>query len=323
MSNRSFFGLLIVLSFSTTLVAEEGAFRFLATGDVPYSQEQEADYRRFLKQSEAENFQFMVHVGDIKSGGSPCTDESFVKIRDLFRAYPKPVVYTPGDNEWTDCHGTGSDPIERLKKLRELFFKDPATLRLSKLGAIQQSRSKQYLRYVENYRFSRSGVLFIVVHVVGSGNNRRADDPPSLKEFTERDQANTAFLKESFAEAIKKDVPGVAVIFHANPDFENVAGEGFKSFIATMREFLSKYHKPVIGLHGDSHYFRIDKPLKSELIKVKDTDKQEGGKTLLHFSRVEVFGSPVVAGLAITVNPKDPQVFTVRPYFLKDKKNDK
>lgn len=286
--------------------AQEPAFRFLATGDLPYSQGQDTSYRRLLKQSEGEDFAFLMHVGDFKAQSLPCSDDNFTKIRDLFRAYPKPVVYTPGDNEWTDCHGVGSDPLERLAKLRALFFRDPKTLRLDQLHATPQSRNPKFSTYVENYRFSRAGVLFVVAHVVGSGNNFRPDDPPSMKEYRERNAANLAFLKESFAEAIAHDAPGVAVVIHANPNFEKGVGEGFKDFLAAMRGFLSEYHKPVVCIHGDSHYYRIDKPLKAK------------NGAYLNFTRMEVFGSPNVAGVVVSVDPSDPQVFGYRPYYLKE-----
>ncbi len=44
---------------------------------------------------------------------------------------PAPVdalVYTPGDNEWTDCHRSNNgkyDPLERLAALRNGFFLFP------------------------------------------------------------------------------------------------------------------------------------------------------------------------------------------------------
>jgi hypothetical protein len=297
---------LLALPFAAN--AQDSGFRFLATGDLPYSQDQDAAYRRLLKQSEGEDFSFLMHVGDFKAQSMPCSDAEFGKIRDLFRSYPKPVVYTPGDNEWTDCHGLGADPVERLGKLRELFFKDKTTLRLEQLNVEPQSRDSKFARFVENYRFTKSGVLFIVAHVVGSGNNHRAGHAPSMEEFRKRNTANLAFLKESFAEALSKDVPGVAVVIHANPGFEQGTAEGFKDFLAAMRGFLSKYSKPVVCIHGDSHYYRIDKPFKDE-----------SGKTFLHFTRMEVFGSPNVAGVVVSVDPGDPQVFSYRPYYLAEK----
>lgn len=286
--------------------AEDSGFRFLATGDMPYSELQDVTYRRLLKQSEAEDFAFLMHVGDFKNGSAPCSDDAFLKIRDLFRSYPKPVVYTPGDNEWTDCHSAGGDPIERLGELRKLFFEDPTTLRLVDLQVVQQSRHPMFARYVENYRFSKAGVLFVVAHVVGSGNNYRTGDRPSMREFTDRNAANLAFLNESFAEAMAKNVAGVALVIHANPDFEKGSREGFKDFLTAMRGFLSSYRKPVVCIHGDSHYYRIDKPFRDDL-----------GTTFLHFTRMEVFGSPNVAGVVVSVDPSDTEVFRYRPYYLK------
>ncbi|MBB74237.1 MAG: hypothetical protein CMJ75_06970 [Planctomycetaceae bacterium] len=287
------------------ITAEETRFRFLATGDAPYSAEQDTQYRQLLQQAAREDFAFLLHVGDIKAQSEPCSDEGFEAIADLFRQHPAPVVYTPGDNEWTDCHGVGADPIERLDKLRQLFFQDPGVLRLQQLGARFQSQQPEFSRFVENYRFTKAGVMFVVLHICGSQNNRRVDDAPSMNEFAQRSAANQVFLRAAFAEAIKQDVPGVAVIIHANPDFENGAEEGFHRFLETMRVSLEQYRKPVVCIHGDTHYYRIDKPLKSA-----------NGQLYLHFTRMEVFGSPNVAGVAVTVDRNDPEVFQYQPYYL-------
>jgi hypothetical protein len=299
---------IVLLMFLPAAHSQEAGFRFLATGDVPYSDDQDTKYRRLLKQSESEDFHFLIHVGDFKAQSQPCSDEAFHRIRDLFQAYPKPVVYTPGDNEWTDCGGVGADPVERLGALREIFFKDPKPLRLDQLNAVHQSRDAPHASYIENYRFAKSGVLFVVAHVAGSGNNYRANSPPHMQEFNARAAANVAFLKESFAAAMNTNALAVAVVIHANPDFEKGGSEGFKDFLATMGEFLSAYTRPVVCIHGDSHYFRIDKPFKNR-----------AGQTFMHFTRMEVFGSPNVAGVAVSVDPKDPEVFSFRPYYLKGK----
>ena len=285
--------------------ARDPSFRFLALGDCPYSDEQEVQLRRLLRQAERESFDFLMHVGDIKKGEAPCSDEVFINIRDIFRAHPTPVVYTPGDNEWTDCHAVGSDPVERLGRLRELFFRDPNVLRLGELGAKHQSEDSRFAKFIENYRFTRSRVLFIVLHVTGSLNNQRSDDPPSMKEFAERAAANTAFLEESFAEALAKDAPGVALVIHGNPDFERGERAGFKELQDVLRGFLASYRRPVVCIHGDTHYYRIDKPFRDE-----------SGKRYLHLTRLEVFGSPTVAGVVVTVDPEDTEVFAYRPYYL-------
>jgi len=57
----------------------------------------------------------VMHVGDIHSGSMPCTSAGILptlstanpgwnqNVFHAFQAFEAPVVYTPGDNEWTDC----------------------------------------------------------------------------------------------------------------------------------------------------------------------------------------------------------------------------
>jgi len=59
----------------------------------------------------------------------------------------------------------------------------------------------------------------------------------------------------------------------------------------------------VICIHGDSHKHRIDKPFKNT-----------SGKTYENFTRLEVFGAPVVAGVAVEVNPNSTTVFRFERY---------
>jgi hypothetical protein len=286
--------------------AGESAFRFLAIGDTPYSKAEDIQLRKLLKQSEQEDFSFLIHVGDIQSGGDPCSETLLDNMRELFHNYPKPVVYSIGDNEWTDCHSTGGNPIEQLVKLRRRFFEDQDVLRLQELQTKHQSDCAQFATYIENYRFTKSDVLFVVIHVCGSSNNKRTGDPTSMKEFTDRNKANLAFLEESFQKAGEKQFAGVVIVMHANPDFENHKWEGFQETLALIQNFVGQYPNPVVCIHGDSHHHRIDQPLRS-------TD----GELLDNFTRMEVFGSPNVIGVAATVDPNDPKVFRFEPYTLR------
>src|SRR5882757_2551090 len=49
----------------------------------------------------------VLHVGDIHSGKQFCTENYDRTVFDLWKAYKTPVIYTPGDNEWTDCNKIG------------------------------------------------------------------------------------------------------------------------------------------------------------------------------------------------------------------------
>jgi hypothetical protein len=71
------------------------------------------------------------------------------------------------------------------------------------------------------------------------------------------------------------------------------------------RETLA-FDKPVVLVHGDTHYFRIDKPLYSATSK----------RMIEHFTRVETFGAPNVHWLRAIVDPNDPQVFMFKPEMV-------
>jgi hypothetical protein len=53
--------------------------------------------------------------------------------------------------------------------------------------------------------------------------------------------------------------------------------------LTTLRNEPIAFQKPVVYVHGDTHYFRVDKPL---------LDKD--GKRLENFTRVETFGDNAV-----------------------------
>ena len=70
----------------------------------------------------------VVHLGDTKTGSDECSDEHLLFILDMFEAFDDALYYTPGDNEWTDCHRDSSgdhNPVERLDAIREVYFTQP------------------------------------------------------------------------------------------------------------------------------------------------------------------------------------------------------
>lgn len=107
-----------------------------------------------------------VHVGDIKSGSTECSDAWYAAMDEQLARFRDPLVYAVGDNEWTDCHRENNgayDPIERLAKLRQVFFATP--------GEALGRRGKRMLAqggYPENQLWHESRVTFAALHVVGS-----------------------------------------------------------------------------------------------------------------------------------------------------------
>ncbi len=298
-------GSLVSAQFSGSGESPTSTFEFGLIGDLPYTPEEDAKFPRLVEEMNKSRLAFVVHDGDIKSGSAPCDDKTFFQRRDLFQSFEPPFILIPGDNEWTDCHREDSgnyDPVERLAKLREIFFQDDQSLGRRTLRLTRQSEVPQYSKFRENVRWTYGNVMFVGLNVTGSNNNfgrtREAD-----AEYRERNAADLVWLREGFAEAKRSQSRGIMLVIQANPGFELPSDDenrtGFNDFLASLEAETLAFEKPVVLVHGDSHYFRIDKPLRSTKSK----------RRLENFTRVETFGTPDVHWLRASVNPEDPNLF--------------
>jgi hypothetical protein len=198
------------------------AFTFIGWGDAPYVLP--GDYAKVDRLIAAMNNAkpaFSIHVGDTKAGGTPCTDEILKKAFDQIQTAEHPVVYSIGDNEWTDCHrknAGGFDPRERLAKVRQMYFPAPGmSLGRNPMKLESQSRLEpRFANFVENQRFVRNGVVFVIPHVVGSNNGLETGDKKAAEEFFERDAANIAWIEAGFDLAVDVDAKAIVIAFQAN-----------------------------------------------------------------------------------------------------------
>ncbi|AUT04158.1 hypothetical protein CLI64_00580 [Nostoc sp. CENA543] len=289
------------------------SFDFALIGDIPYDARQEIEFQKLIKDINKSLVSFVIHDGDFKSGSSLCSDELFYQRYREFNEFRHPLIYIFGDNEWTDCHrpaAGGFDSIERLAKLREIFTKSDRSLGRKTIKLNRQSDELAYSKFRENVYWTKNDILFAGIHVVGSNNNLGRNAANDL-EYAERNAANLAWLKKAFATAKAKNYLGMVVIIHANPNNfsvpANAQQNGFSDFINTLKAELKEYSKPVMIVNGDTHYFRIDKPLNI------DTPPNT---VVTNFTRVETFGDPNVQWLRVTVDPKNPHLFEVNKEIL-------
>ena len=287
------------------------SFSFISFGDMPYVLPQ--DYVRFenlIKKVNEEHQAFNVHVGDIKSSSTPCTEDYFQKIYNYFEQFEKPLIYTPGDNEWTDCNkpAAGSyDPEERLSVIRKLFFNTKTSFGKEKITMVLQSQtSSVYSKFVENRRWSFNGVTFGTIHMVGTNNFFIPESKNYNQEFFERDNANVAWLTEIFDRAKLENSPGIFLFTQADMFTPAKAASGcFSRFLRELRKLTIEFKKPVILVNGDSHKFIVDKPLL-----------RDSKKVLENFTRIQVFGEDDIQAVKITVVPNSPGFFLTEQLII-------
>lgn len=283
------------------------AFSFAAIGDQQYGAEGIAKWPALAASinASASQLQFIVHAGDIKSGSTVCDDAMFANRLAAFNALELPMILTPGDNEWTDCHraNNGSyDSIERLAYLRGVFFNTEESLGKRRIPVFRQSEDPRYRLYRENAIWTHGNIVFASLHIVGSNNNlgrNAANDA----EYAARNLANLDWIHTAFSLARDGGFAGVVLLMQANPSFPRVAEgpslvpeAGFVDSIYALEAETIAFGKPVLLIHGDTHFFRIDKPLTS----------RKSGRFLENFTRLEVPGSTDVHWVRIHVNPAKP-----------------
>ena len=246
-------------------------------GDTPYGAAQVADLPNLVSAINADpDVERVVHVGDIKNGSTRCDTSYFVEIEGRFASFSDPLVYTPGDNEWTDCHRSNNgkyDPLERLATLRDLFFANPGfTLGGSAEPLFTQADSTDFSTLPENVAWVQSRVVFATLHVVGSSNglapwfgddttDALVDDPVRrTAEVQLRTAGAIAWLENAFELADKSNTQGVLLFMQADT-WPGSATDGFGAIIRRLAELAQAFGKPVLVVQGDSHRFKVDQPL--------------------------------------------------------------
>jgi hypothetical protein len=275
---------------STTLcIAAE--FTFAALGDAPYYEHEEPAFISMMAELNREPLAFAVHVGDFKNGRSECSDALYLQRKEWFERSRHPFVYVPGDNEWTDCWRKRAgryDPLERLQKLRDVFFADAESLGQRRLALTRQSDHDARYPYPEHARWVHEDVLFVTLNVPGSDNNFAHD----RAEFNARGAAVREWIAQSFRFARAQPLAGVVLMMQADP-WAAVGARRYAFtplFDALISETMN-FSGEVMLIHGDTHRFRFDHPLLNP----------ETRRPLANFTRIEVFGSPSVNWVRVRV----------------------
>jgi len=304
-------------------------------GDLPYSlQQATSGVPNLIADMNAHRLKFTVHDGDLKAGsGSLCDDGLYAQSLAYFNSLKAPAMFTPGDNDWTDCDRAsngGFNSRERLDRERQLLFSTPFSFGQKRIRQEVQTEAlclgvKGMVPCVENRRWTVGRVTYVTLNIPGSCNNL-CDTNPDPAEYTARNAANIRWLQQTFAVAKQRNSVAVMLIAQANPGWDvtdptraplrdpktlvqtDGQPDGFVSFLTALRDEVIAFRRPVAYVHGDSHYFRVDQPF---------LDSQ--GQRLENFTRVETFGDNQANGnndvrwVKVTVDSRSRDVFAFQP----------
>lgn len=309
-----FFLTISLASLSTT--ANGQTFKFIALGDMPYSPPQ--DFQRFetlIAEVNRLKPTFSIFIGDTKSGSSLCSDEHNQIIKSYFSRFKTPLIYTPGDNEWTDCHrplAGAYEPLERLEALRAVFFSTNQSMGKNTIRVQRQSDlNPKFSKYVENAYWVKNNFLFVSIHIPGSNNNNEGTES-AINEYQDRNQANLAWIDQAFNLATQRKLNGIIFAYQADMFFKasqlTSSESGYRATLEALVFRSEIFNKPVLLIHGDSHLLKIDQPLYRKNQK----------KVLENVLRLQVMGADQVQAVEVQVNPSQEQPFSFRPIILKE-----
>ena len=247
-------------------------------------------------------------------------------------------MFTPGDNDWTDCDRprTAASTRRAAHHERKVFFGTDNSLGEHTMKQAVQSTPNCLgcgLRDEQHHRGAvrREPALDVQERHVrdrehpghlqqpARATGDPAGDEPSTRPGT---RLTSQWLQDTFAEATAKDSVAVMIIGQADPGFDGsdatrgpdcatrrrwprrTVPRRLLSFLTKLRDLTIAFDKPVVYVHGDSHYFRVDKPLQTST-----------GRRVENFTRVETFGDNAQNGnndvhwVKALVDPNSRDVF--------------
>jgi hypothetical protein len=343
-------GAAAMLNMATASERDDDTLTLAVFGDWPYSQELLTNAHLLTNSVNADrHVDLVMHLGDIHSGSMPCTSAHIAydyqtntgspiptsnpgwnqSVYAAFQKFRAPLIYTPGDNEWSDCHKSkelsSGAPLKELASVRELFFSKPGSS-LGKRERRVMTQAEEFdpahssdAQFVENVMWEDSHVVFATFNMPGGSNDDAdtwsapfQDDAAQAQERQDRDGANLRWLEATFALASRDRARAVVIGLQADMwDLEKGAGHltNYTPFVTALADLSVAFGRPVLLLNGDSHVFNDgDYPLadpSSTLGLIHHT------QPVPNLTRIVVEGSGVgTHWLRLTIEPHKASPFS-------------
>jgi len=253
---------------ASSALAEQPLITFSVMGDTPYSV---GDARKLQHQIAHLNpdSEFVIHLGDIKTGITPCVDSWYKRVANILRQSPKRLFIIPGDNEWNDC----LDPQEAWGFWTRYFlhFDNQWT---NSLHVVRDGR------HPENFAFMSNGVLFVGINLVGG----KVLDPI---KWALQDRDNIQWI-DMQRHNTGQPISHIVIFGHALPSRDH------RTFFIMLNRVAQSFGKPILYIHGDGHWWIQDYPFTAK--NILRVEVEQGSRA-----------NPVT--VTVTNHPGEPFVF--------------
>ncbi len=252
---------------------------FTVYGDIPYKASvsnyikngQKAEDTNVLEQlieptiKRRNDIPFAIHLGDVGRPEYACSQEWRNQTLNNWQNLEKPVVFTPGDNDWTDCDRVQLDPLTELAQIRSTFYGEYGLL-YGKNGLCTanifslQCEFQPSQTLPELIQWSYNNIAFGSVHMVGSRNGWVDDDPVRQLEVKQRVEGMKKLLSNLQNTALTNNNAAVVVATQVDP-FEGGECQGdYIELCNSLKELAQTVKVPVLFAHGDTNAYCFHKP---------------------------------------------------------------
>jgi hypothetical protein len=290
-----------MFAFAWPVAAQPNEFSFGVIAHPFKASSDESILRDAISKTDADNLAFVVASG-MKSATEPCTDALYKRRKDILNSAKNGLIVSLAGNDWSDCKNTHgkSSAMERLNRLRDLFFVDEFSSGSSRIPVVRQSSTAKFRSYSENARWEVGNVMFATINLPANNNHYRPEAGRN-SEFEDRLIANRDWLQRIFTFAARKKRAAIVLFCDGNPlakptssqffDF-GTKRDGFAETRRHINALAAKFPGRVLIIHGQA----ADKPSAPDSINWRD-----------NLGELDV-GSEWIK---LTVNPATPTLFSL------------
>ncbi|MEC5161489.1 MULTISPECIES: hypothetical protein [unclassified Janthinobacterium] len=196
-------------------------FQFGVIGHSFQSGPDDSELRQAIRDTNQANLAFVVATG-IKADSESCSDKLYARRVELLDESEWPLVVSLAASDWSGCKNSAgrSNAIDRLNRLRELFFADDNSLGARKLALARLSANAKFRSYAENSQWESGRVLFATINLPAN-NNHFLPEAGRNSEFEDRLVANRSWLQRLFAAAQRKKLDGIVLFSDGDVGVQN------------------------------------------------------------------------------------------------------
>lgn len=232
-------------------------FHFAVIGHPFRAASDESLLRRAITEANQDKPAFIVATG-IKAQTEACSDRLYAQRRELLDDSPRPLVLLPAGSDWAGCRNSAgrSNAVERLNRIREVFYPDNQSLGVRRMTVARLSANVKFRSYAENAYWEQGGILFATLNIPDN-NNHYLPEAGRNSEYEDRLVANRAWLHRLFLTAQRRNMEGIVLFTdgdikaHVDEGFSLLSGftarqDGYAPVRKQVRTFAEKYKGKVL-----------------------------------------------------------------------------